>query len=90
MSWYKNDVLLKVGGRIRTTSEAGVHLLQLDALEDADAGTYTCVTQNELGAERCDCFLRVLHGLHAEEEIAPLAGELSQGVFTSHLILCIT
>nr|CAD7441063.1 unnamed protein product [Timema bartmani] len=64
----RNEELVVRGARVTPTWDGRVARLELDNLQQEDAGVYTCVAENELGRTRCSAELRVLDTLDPSDE----------------------
>ncbi|XP_026114228.1 obscurin isoform X15 [Carassius auratus] len=50
VTWYKDEVMIKAGGRYLLYKDRAVHQLRILRVEEGDAGLYTCKTKD---AESC-------------------------------------
>ncbi|XP_073686713.1 obscurin [Garra rufa] len=50
VAWYKDEVMIKAGGRYLLYKDRAVHQLRILRVEEGDAGLYTCKTKD---AESC-------------------------------------
>ena len=55
VSFYKNSKVIRNDKRHRITVKEDLLVLQVQAVEAADAGLYQCTVENEVGRSSCEC-----------------------------------
>uniref|UniRef100_A0A8C2ETL2 Ig-like domain-containing protein n=1 Tax=Cyprinus carpio TaxID=7962 RepID=A0A8C2ETL2_CYPCA len=72
VAWYKDEAMIKAGGRYLLYKDRAVHQLRILRVEEGDAGLYTCKTKD---AERILCLVS------AEAEVLIVSGIKNTDVF---------
>lgn len=76
--WMKNEVVLERNPRILTKSDGEIHTLEINDINEKDAGEYTAVFKNRAGEVETSSNIRVFDGkLHKPDhiDIALVKGE---------------
>lgn len=59
IEWFKDDVPVRLGGRVNTFFNRGYAALIITGFEDEDSGRYSCIATNSFGTDRIEASLRL-------------------------------